>query len=170
MNEELRSATEELETSQEELQSINEELITVNQELKSKVDELGQANSDLQNLMAATAIATVFVDRGLRIKRFTPRALELFNLIAADIGRPLRDITHRLDYPQLDDDARRCFETLRADRARGAAARTGAGSWRGCCRTARSEDRIDGVVLTFVDITAAPQAEEQLRAARSGCG
>ena len=81
MNEELRSATEELETSREELQSINEELTTVNQELKSKVDELGHANSDLQNLMAATAIATVFLDRDLRITRYTPAAVALFNLI-----------------------------------------------------------------------------------------
>ena len=78
MNEELRSATEELETSREELQSINEELTTVNQELKSKVDELGHANSDLQNLMAATAIATVFLDRELRITRFTPSAVPIF--------------------------------------------------------------------------------------------
>ena len=100
MNEELRSATEELETSREELQSINEELTTVNQELKSKVDELGHANSDLQNLMAATAIATVFLDRELRITRYTPSAVELFNLIPADLGRPLSDLRHRLDYPR----------------------------------------------------------------------
>ena len=83
MNEELRSATEELETSREELQSINEELTTVNQELKSKVDELGHANSDLQNLMASTAIATVFLDRELRITRYTPSAVASFNLIPA---------------------------------------------------------------------------------------
>ena len=92
MNEELRSATEELETSREELQSINEELTTVNQELKSKVDELAHANSDLQNLMDATAIATVFLDRDLRITRYTPSAVTLFNLIPADVGRPLADL------------------------------------------------------------------------------
>ncbi|HXD07856.1 MAG TPA: CheR family methyltransferase, partial [Burkholderiaceae bacterium] len=89
MNEELRSATEELETSREELQSINEELTTVNQELKNKVEELGQANSDLHNLMASTAIATIFLDRELRITRYTPSAVDLFNLIQSDIGRPL---------------------------------------------------------------------------------
>lgn len=87
MNEELRSATEELETSREELQSINEELTTVNSELKGKVEELAQANSDLQNLMLATSIATIFLDRDLAVKRFTPQAVELFNLRPADLGR-----------------------------------------------------------------------------------
>ena len=112
MNEELRSATEELETSREELQSINEELTTVNHELKSKVDELGHANSDLHNLMGATAIATVFLDRELRITRYTPSAVPLFNLIPTDVGRPLSDLTTRLDYPTLSDDARRVLERL----------------------------------------------------------
>ena len=87
MNEELRAASEELETSREELQSINEELVTVNQELKSKVDELGRANSDLQNLLASTNIATVFLDRSLCIKRYTPAAVALFRLIPSDVGR-----------------------------------------------------------------------------------
>ena len=112
MNEELRSATEELETSREELQSINEELTTVNQELKSKVDELGHANSDLHNLMAATAIATVFLDRDLRIMRYTPSAVELFNLIPTDVGRPLTDLAHRLDYPEMERDALRVLDEL----------------------------------------------------------
>ena len=110
MNEELRSATEELETSREELQSINEELTTVNQELKSKVDELGHANSDLQNLMAATAIATVFLDRELRITRFTPSAVDLFNLIPADVGRPLADLATGSTTRELSDDAERVLE------------------------------------------------------------
>ena len=105
MNEELRSATEELETSREELQSINEELTTVNGELKNNVDELGHTNSDLQNLMASTAIATVFLDRDQRITRFTPAAVEIFNLIPTDIGRPLADLAHQLEYPQLRNDA-----------------------------------------------------------------
>ena len=97
MNEELRSATEELETSREELQSINEELTTVNHELKNKVDELGHSNSDMQNLMDATAIATVFLDREMRITRYTPSAVALFNLIPTDVGRPLTDLTSQLD-------------------------------------------------------------------------
>ncbi len=109
INEELRSATEELETSKEELQSINEELITVNAELKSKIEETGKINDDLQNLITSTDIATVFVDRRMRIKRFTPRATELFNIIANDAGRSLLDITHRLDYDELAEDATRVF-------------------------------------------------------------
>ena len=112
MNEELRSATEELETGKEELQSVNEELITVNQELKNNVEELSRANSDLQNLMAATDIGTIFLDRQLSIKRFTPRVQDVFNLIATDVGRPLSDITHKLKYEQLSADARSVLETL----------------------------------------------------------
>ena len=112
----------------------------------------------------------MFVDRGMRIKRFTPRARELFNLIAADVGRPLLDITHRLDYPELAADA--------ADGVRDAARRSSArstaadGRWFLCAilpyRT--TEDRIDGAVLKFVDITAARKAEEQLRRSEQRCG
>src|SRR5712691_11925904 len=98
MNEEMRSTTEELETSKEELQSVNEELTTVNHELKSNVEELSRTNSDLQNLMASTDIGTIFLDRQLRIKRFTPSAQSVFNLLPADVGRPISDITHKLAY------------------------------------------------------------------------
>src|SRR4029078_8517870 len=101
MNEELRSAAEELETSKEELQSVNEELTTVNQELKIKIEELSQANNDFANLMNSTDIGTIFLDRGLRVKMFTPRARDAFNLIASDIGRPLLDITNKLNYDSL---------------------------------------------------------------------
>jgi two-component system CheB/CheR fusion protein len=162
MNEELRSATEELETSKEELQSINEELTTVNHELKSNLEELSRANSDLQNLMASTDIGTVFLDRQLRIKRFTPRLQELFNVIASDIGRPLSDITSRLRYPELADDAERVLNDL-TRREREVACN---GQWF-IARIApyrTVEDRIDGVVLTFVDITERKQAEERVRA------
>ena len=89
INEELRSATEELETGKEELQSVNEELVTVNQELKIKIEELSNTNNDLQNLINSTNIGTIFLDRNLRVKMFTPRAGEIFNLIPADIGRIL---------------------------------------------------------------------------------
>ena len=112
MNEELRSATEELETGREELQSINEELTTVNQEMKGKVDELAHANSDLQNLMASTSIATLFLDRELQITRFTPSAAGIFNLIPGDVGRPLAHLKHRLDYPELMSDAEQVLRTL----------------------------------------------------------
>ena len=104
VNEELRSAGEELETSKEELQSVNEELTTVNQELKIKVEELGQANDDFRNLMNSTDIATIFLDRGLRVKQFTPRATEIFSLLPTDVGRPLLDLTHRLVYDDLLSD------------------------------------------------------------------
>jgi len=161
MNEELRSATEELETGREELQSINEELTTVNQELKSKVDDLEQSNSDLHNLISATAIPIIFLDRALTISRFTPKAVELFNLITTDIGRPLSDLTHRLDYPGMHDDAVAVLEHL-APIEREVSSD---GNW----YLARlmpyrtTDDRIAGVVLTFVDITRRKRAEDDLR-------
>ena len=162
INEELRSATEELETSKEELQSVNEELVTVNSELKNKVEEADKINDDLQNLITSTDIATIFVDRNRRIKRFTPHAAGLFNLIQGDIGRPLHDITHRLDYPQLASDATASFETLRAverevscDDGRWFIARI--------LPYRTVQDRIDGAILTFIDITARRTAEEQMR-------
>jgi len=161
MNEELRSATEELETSREELQSMNEELLTVNQELKENVDELAHANNDLQTLMAATNIATVFLDRALHIMRYTPPAVELFNLIPGDIGRPLDDLKHQLDYPQLPYDARMVLTTLTPVEREVSDA---AGRWFlvrvSSYRT--TEDHIAGVVLTFVDFTARKSAEDAL--------
>lgn len=159
MNEELRSATEELETSREELQSINEELTTVNHELKSKVDELGHANSDMLNLMGATAIATVFLDRELCITRYTPTAVQLFNLIATDIGRPLADLSSHLDYPQLSEDARRVLDHLvPVEREVGLAG----GSWflARLLPYRTVEDKIAGVVVSFINITERKQAEE----------
>src|SRR6202012_14182 len=104
-NEELRSTMEELETSKEELQSTNEELQTVNQQNRLKVEELSQLSSDLQNLLIATDIATLFLDRDLRIMRFTPRFAELFNVRVTDRGRPLSDLTHRLGDAQLGPDS-----------------------------------------------------------------
>jgi two-component system CheB/CheR fusion protein len=161
INEELRSATEELETSKEELQSVNEELITVNYELKLKIDETGKVNDDLNNLIASTDIATIFVDSAIRIKRYTPRATDIFNIIPSDIGRSLLDITHRLDYEQLAADADATFHTLRSVERE---VRSSDGHY----YIARilpyrtTEDRIDGAVLTFFDISARRQAEQKL--------
>ncbi|MEI2415169.1 chemotaxis protein CheB [Orrella sp. JC864] len=166
MNEELRSATEELETSREELQSINEELTTVNQELKSKVDQLSSANSDMLNLMDATAIATVFLDRELCITRYTPSAVELFTLIPTDVGRPLSDLKTRIDYPGLEHDARQVLETLvPIEREVGQAG----GRWLMVrVRPYRTlEDRIAGVVIAFVDITERKNDQELLRASEA---
>jgi two-component system CheB/CheR fusion protein len=163
MNEELRSITEELETSKEELQSLNEELITVNQELKAKVDEATLVNDDLVNLVSSTDIATIFVDRAMRIKRYTPRASQLFNLLNADLGRSLLHITHSLAYPDLEKDAIDAFESLRVTERE---VRSADGSY----YLARvlpyrtRQDVIGGAVLTFIDISATRRAEAQVRA------
>ena len=152
INEELQSTTEELETSKEELQSTNEELQTVNQELKNKVDELIRANSDLQNLIASTDIATVFLDRSLRLKRYTPRAADLFHVLPGDTGRPLAHIVRRFQAEDFDQAVARVLETLvpethevESDDGRAYATRLNP------YRT--TDDRIDGVVLTFNDVT-----------------
>ncbi len=162
INEELRSATEELETSKEELQSVNEELVTVNAELQSKVEDEARANDDLRNLIASTGIATIFVDRTMRIKRFTEPAVGIFNLIATDVGRPLLDLTHRLNYPQLQSDAVAAFESLKVtEREVG----TNDGEWFivRLLPYRTLDDRIDGAVLTLIDITAKRRAEESAR-------
>jgi two-component system CheB/CheR fusion protein len=162
MNEELRSATEELETSREELQSINEELTTVNQELKEKVEELAHANSDLQNLMGATAIATLFLDREMRIMRFTDSAIPLFHLIPSDTGRPLSNLQHEIDYPDIATDAASVLARLTPIERQV----TGAGGKHYLARMLpyrTMEDRIAGVVLTLVDITERQCAVDALR-------
>ncbi|NRR33324.1 PAS domain S-box protein [Oxalobacteraceae bacterium] len=163
INEELRSATEELETSKEELQSVNEELVTVNHELKNKIEETSKVNDDLQNLIASTDFATVFVDRGMRIKRYTPRTADLFNIIPGDVGRSLHDITHKLDYPELANDALTSFETLRAVE-REVLSEDGRWFIARLLPYRTVHDRIDGAVLTFIDITKRRHAEEKMRA------
>jgi two-component system, chemotaxis family, CheB/CheR fusion protein len=165
MNEELRSATEELETSREELQSINEELTSVNIELKTKVDELGHSNSDLDNLMGATAIATLFLDRELRIMRYTPPAAELFSVIPGDVGRPLADLQHRLEYPELLSDAARVLQQL-VPVEREVASGLGLFFLARLLPYRSGEDRIAGVVLTFVNITERHVAQARLRQAQ----
>jgi two-component system, chemotaxis family, CheB/CheR fusion protein len=150
-----------LETSREELQSINEELATVNSELKNNVDELGRTNADLSNLMAATGVATLFLDRTLGITRYTPSAVDLFRLIPSDLGRPLMDLNHRLKYPDLKADAEQVLKTLiRIHREV-----TDGQRWFLAqllpYRTA--EDHIAGVVLSFVDITEPRKSREALK-------
>ncbi|MDA8519896.1 CheR family methyltransferase [Acidovorax sp. NCPPB 4044] len=163
VNEELRSTTEELETSKEELQSVNEELTTVNYDLKTHLEASAKANDDLQNFIAASEIATVFVDSAMRIQRFTPRAVGIFNLRESDIHRSLFDLAHRLDYPQMESDTREVFELLtpieREIRSHDA------GGWflARLLPYRSSEDRIEGVVLNFIDITDRHKAEETVR-------
>ena len=152
MNEEMRSATEELETSKEELQSVNEELTTVNHELKSNVEELSRTNADLNNLMASSDIGTIFLDRQLRIHRFTPAAQKIFNLIPADMGRPISDITSSLKYEGFIADAEQVLQDLHTIERE---MQVADGTWF-MTRIApyrTSEDRIAGVVATFIDIT-----------------
>ena len=162
VNEEYRSTAEELETSKEELQSINEELQTVNAELKSKLDKIANAHSDLQNLINATEIGTLFLDADLRVKMLTPAVERLFNVTDSDVGRPITDFTHRLTYGRVEDDARKVIKDLAPLESE---VETKDGRWLMMrirpYRTA--EDRIDGVVLSFVDITGRRQAEEALR-------
>ncbi len=162
INEQLRSTTEELETGKEELQSVNEELITVNAELKTKVDETAKINDDLQNLIASTDIATVFVDRMMRIQWFTPRAADIFNVIASDAGRSVLDITHRLDYPDLAKDAEGVFESLRP-REREVRSNTDRWYLARLLPYRSAEHRIEGAVLTFIDITDRRKAEDRVR-------
>lgn len=164
VNEEQKAAAEELETSREEIQSINEELTTINQEHQSTIEEQKRTNADLQNLIEATEIGTLFLDRRLRIRRFTPAATALFNFLPADRGRPLAHITHRLHYPGLMDDARSVLASLkRVERE----VSSDSGDWY-IVRISpyRALDGgIDGAVLTFFDITARRHAEEALREA-----
>ncbi|MFL5381552.1 MAG: chemotaxis protein CheB [Longimicrobiaceae bacterium] len=165
INEEQKAAAEELETSREEIQSINEELTTINQEHQSTIEEQRRTNADLQNLIESTEIGTIFLDRELRIRRFTPAVEALFNFVAGDRGRPLAHITHRLDYPGLVDDVRRVLASLeRVERE----VASDAGDWFAVrINPYRAPDGgVDGAVLAFFDVTAQKRVEEELREAK----
>jgi two-component system CheB/CheR fusion protein len=162
MNEELRSAAEELETSKEELQSINEELRTVNQELKVKIEETTFANNNLQNLINSVDIGTIFLDRSFRVVLFTPAIRALFNLIPADFGRPLSDITHRLTYMNIMADAELVLDKLQSVE-REIHTTSGQLFMMRVLPYRTEEDRINGVVITFFDITEHKRTEESLR-------
>jgi two-component system, chemotaxis family, CheB/CheR fusion protein len=160
VNEELQSSNEELETSKEELQSVNEELETVNSELTNKVDELDRANSDLNNIFQSTQIATIFLDRNIVIRSFTPPVTKLFNLISGDQGRPLTDLVSRLVYPDLENDIRAGLDGEVIERAVSLAG--GKGHFLARILPYRTTgDKIEGVLLTFVDISSVVAAEEQ---------
>lgn len=162
INEEYRSTAEELETSKEELQSINEELQTVNSELKVKLDTVSRANSDLQNLMSAMDFGVLFLDPALKIKRFTPKLADLFSITPADIGRPITDFAHQLDYDSFARDTQVVLRDL-APTERELRSRSG-GWYLVRIRPYRTVDnKIDGVVATFVDITERRRMEEALR-------
>jgi two-component system CheB/CheR fusion protein len=161
MNEELQSANEELETSKEELQSLNEELTTVNNQLHDKVEELEKANNDMTNLLNCTDVATVFLDDQFRIKLFTPAATKLFNLIASDIGRSIGDITARFSDPELLSNAQQVLLQLAPKEKE---LSTEEGEWwvRRILPYRTRDNRIEGVAITFVDITARKTAADDV--------
>jgi two-component system CheB/CheR fusion protein len=161
MNEELQSANEELQTSKEELQSVNEELETVNSELKKKLEELDSANGDLQNLFQSTRLATVFVDRELRVKKFTPAAVEVFRLIDGDVGRPIADVTPRFQGGDLVQDIRKVLRTLATQERQVHVEEADSWYLLRVLPYRTVEDVIDGVVITFLDITELKRTEEQ---------
>jgi two-component system CheB/CheR fusion protein len=162
-NEELQSTNEELETSKEELQALNEELATVNSELQGKVEELNQTNSNMENLLASSEIATIFLDLRLNLKGFTPAAAAVFNLIHSDTGRPFRHFAGRIDWPGFASDA----ETVLAGQPFAEREVTTLDSER--CYLKRifpyrtPEGMIDGIVVTLIDITFRKRAEDELR-------
>ncbi|MBN2885179.1 MAG: PAS domain-containing protein, partial [Chromatiaceae bacterium] len=167
VNEELQSTNEELETSKEELQSVNEELATVNAELQTKVADLSRANDDMNNLLAGTGVATLFVDDQLRISRFTPAMTQIIKLIPGDIGRPVGDLVSNLvGYTDLIDDIASVLRTLVPKEK---AVQSGDDTWFlmriGPYRTLNNV--IEGAVMTFVDITSRKRMEEELLKART---
>lgn len=166
-NEELQSTNEELMTSKEEMQSMNEELQTLNQELQSRVDDLSRITNDMKNLLDSTDIAAVFLDLALHVRLFSAGSRRLFSLIAGDIGRPLADFACALQYPTLVQDAAEVLRTLVIEERE---ASTADGHWYQVrllpYRTL--DDRVDGIVITFADITAAKQLEAQLRSTQEG--
>ncbi len=165
-NEELQSMNEEMETAKEELQSTNEELVTVNSELQTKIEEMSDLNNDINNLLASTEIGTIFLNARLEIKRFTPSMTKLFSLIPTDIARPIRDLTTRISYPDLYKDAQTVLDTLQA---KDAEVMTEDGRWflMRILPYRTKENVIDGVVITFIDITDRKRAVEQMRAAKN---
>ncbi|MGO9375897.1 MAG: chemotaxis protein CheB [Syntrophobacteraceae bacterium] len=165
-NEELQSMNEEMETAKEELQSTNEELVTVNSELQAKIDEMSDLNNDVNNLLASTEIGTIFLNAHLGIKRFTPSMTKLFSLIPADVGRPIQDLTTKISYPDLYNDAQMVLDTLQAKETEVMAEH---GRWF-LMRTLpyrTKENVIDGVVITFIDVTDRKRAVEQMRSAKN---
>ena len=161
-NEELQSTNEELTTSKEEMQSMNEELQTVNQELQAKVTDLSRANNDMKNLLESTDIATLFLDDNLDIRRFTSQMAKIIKLIPGDAGRPITDIASELAYPELVEDAREVMRTLAFKEVMVAAS---GGRWFlvRIMPYRTLENRIDGVVITFADITVSKTLEIELR-------
>ncbi|MGM0644466.1 MAG: chemotaxis protein CheB [Thermodesulfobacteriota bacterium] len=165
-NEELQSTNEELESSKEELQSLNEELQTVNSELQSKVAELSSAHDDMQNLLENTEIATIFVDKNMCVRRFTPQATQIVNLISSDIGRPLRHVVSNLENEHMIRDLEEVHKKLIPKEKE---VRTELGKWYNMrimpYRT--TDNRIDGLVITFSGIHEQILQQQRLQQAKN---
>jgi two-component system CheB/CheR fusion protein len=160
-NEELQSTNEELTTSKEEMQSLNEELQTVNSEMQTKLDELSRSNNDMKNLLNSTDIATLFLDNDLKVRRFTPQATKIIKLIPGDVGRPITDLATGLHYPELAEDGREVLRTL-VSAEKPIEAKDGRWFTVRIMPYRTLDDRIDGVVITFLDITAARTSATKL--------
>ncbi len=161
-NEELQSTNEELTTSKEEMQSMNEELQTVNNELQAKVDELSLASNDMKNLLDSTDIATLFLDEALNVRRFTSRTTQIIKLIAGDVGRPITDIASDMVYPDLAGDAQEVLRTL-VSIEKPVAASNGRWFLVRIMPYRTLDNRIDGVVITFSNVTVSKTLEAELR-------
>lgn len=161
-NEELQSSNEELETSKEEMQSLNEELTTVNAELQSKLEDLSRASDDMQNLLNSTKIATVFLDNELKIKRFTEQARELVMLRQEDVGRPIHELASKLQHEDLGADCRGVLRTL-VFKETEVSTSDGAIYLMRIMPYRTARNAIDGLVITFVDISRLKQAQKSLR-------
>ncbi|MBE0412735.1 chemotaxis protein CheB [Yoonia sp.] len=159
MNEEFQSTNEELETSREELQSLNEELTTLNAQLQQKVDEEHALSDDLHNLLFSAGIATLFLDRDLKIKLFTPAMRQLFNLIATDVGRPFGDITGKVHDPALIKDAQR---VMAGQSPVDVEVKSDSGAWyiRRVLPYKMQNGQTNGVVITFSEVTEIKQIQE----------
>ena len=162
-NEELQSTNEELETSKEELQALNEELGTVNAELHGKVEELNHVNNDLENLLASSEIAILFLDRQLTIRRFSPAMASIFNLIPADLGRPFRHLIGTIDWAGLPEDAKTVLVSLAPLEREVATLAKDRFFLMRVLPYWTAKEQVDGVVVTLIDITERKRAEEQFR-------
>ncbi len=165
MNEEFQLTNEELETSKEELQSLNEELTTLNTQLQETVEQQRSTANDLQNLLVSSEIATLFLDVNSKIKRYTPEAKKLFNVIASDIGRPVADLARRFDDPAFFEDIGAVLEKL-APLTREIRTETGAWYKREILPYRTQDNRIEGVVITFSEISGLKKAEFATEAER----
>ena len=166
VNEEFQSTNEELETSKEELQSLNEELNALNSQLQETVERQRATSDDLNNILNSSDVATLFLDRSLNIRFFTPATKTLFNVITSDIGRPLRDLTHHLGDDDLIAEARTVLETL-APLRREVEADNGTWYIRTILPYRNDDTDVEGVVITFADISEIKKAQQEIQAARA---